>query len=157
MNNLKSNRDKLNLIFLTIFLLLINMLNASNVEIGKSIVPNQCSSLGENNPLRLIDCSIFKLEKGMCCLLTITNKVQKTDEDGVKYNEEVYDTACIILEKIDAQIINTTTIQYKKYGDDVLIECSQFYLNSFFYLFYFLFFLIIWFSIYFLKILYYNL
>ena len=57
-------------------------------------------SLGKNNPLRLIDCSIFKLNKGMCCLLTIltiTNKDQRADEEGVKYLEEVYDTSCIIL------------------------------------------------------------
>ena len=142
MNNLKS-KDKFNLLFFIIFFILIVLLNAASVEIGKAIVPNQCSSLGENNPLRLIDCSIFKLDKGMCCLLTITNKVQKIDEDNVKYLEEVYDTACIILEKIDAQVINSTTLQYKSYGDDVLIECSQFFLKSFIYLFYFLFFLII--------------
>ena len=79
----------------------------------------------------------------MCCLLTITNKVQKIDEENVKYLEEVYHTACIVLEKIDAQVINSTTIQYKKYGEDVHIECSQFFLNSFIYLFYFLFLLII--------------
>ena len=98
-----------------------------------------------NNPLRLIDCSIFKLDKGMCCLLTITKKVPKINEDNVKYFEEVYYTSCIILEKINAQIINSTTLQYKSksYGDDVLIECSQFFLNSFIYLFYFLLFLII--------------
>ena len=143
MNNLISIRNKLKPLFLIIFFSLINFLNAANVEIGEAIVPNQCSSLGKNNPLRLIDCSIFKLNKGMCCLLTITNKIQKTDEENVKYFEEVYDTACIILEKIDAQIINSTTIQYKKYGDDVLIECSHFFLNSFISLFYFLFLLTI--------------
>ena len=144
MNNLKSNREKLNLLlFFIIFFSLINIQNTANVEIGESIVPNQCSSLGKNNPLRLIDCSIFKLKKGMCCLLTITNKVQRVDEEGVKYLEEVYDTACIILEKIDAQVINSTTLEYKKYGDDVLIECSQFFLNTFIYLFYFLFLLTI--------------
>ena len=143
MNNLISIRNKLKPLFLIIFFSLINFLNAANVEIGEAIVPNQCSSLGKNNPLRLIDCSIFKLNKGMCCLLTITNKIQKTDEENVKYFEEVYDTACIILEKIDAQVINSTTLQYKKYGEDVLIECSQYFLNSFFYLFYFLFLLTI--------------
>ena len=143
MNNLKSNIEKLNPFFFIILFALINKLNSASVEIGKAVVPNQCSSLGENNPLRLIDCSIFKLDKGMCCLLTITNKVQREDEEKVKYLEEVYFTACIILEKIDAQVINSTTIQYKKYGDDVLIECSHFFLNSFIYLFYFLFLLTI--------------
>ena len=144
MNVIKSKRNKLNPIFLLILFTLINISNGVSVEIGKSIVPNQCSSLGENNPLRLIDCSIFKLKKGMCCLLTITNKIQKLDNEGVKYFEEVYDTACIVLEKIDAQVINTTTIQYKSLGDDVLIECSQFYLNSFINLFYLLFIFILW-------------
>ena len=76
MNNLRSNIEKLNPLFFIIFFVLINKLNSAKVEIGKAIVQNQCSSLGENNPLRLIDCSIFKLDKGMCCLLTITNKVQ---------------------------------------------------------------------------------
>ena len=143
MNNLKSNREKFNPLFIIIFFSLINIINTTSVEIGEAIVPNQCSSLGMNNPLRLIDCSIFKLDKGMCCLLTITKKVPKINEDNVKYFKEVYYTSCIILEKINAQIINSTTLQYKSYGDDVLIECSQFFLNSFIYLFYFLLFLII--------------
>ena len=131
-----------NIIFLIFFIILIYFkgnVNAADVEIGKSVVPNQCSSLGENNPLRLIDCSIFKLDKGMCCLLTITNNVEKTDEDGVQYFEEVYSTACIILQKIDAQVINSTTIEYKKYGDDVLIECSQLYIKTLKYIFYLIF------------------
>ena len=147
MNNLKSNIEKLNPFFFIILFALINKLNSASVEIVKAVVPNQSSSWGENNPLRLIDCSIFKLDKGMCCLLTITNKVQKVDEENIRYLEEVYFTACIILEKIDAQVINSTTIQYKKYGDDVLIECSHFFLNSFIYLFYFLFLLTIWIQI----------
>ena len=139
MNKIKLNRNKIDPLFFCIFLTLIYLSNGVSVEIGESIVPNQCSSLGKNNPLRLIDCSIFKLDKGMCCLLTITTKIPKLDEEGVRYFEEVYDTACIILEKIDAQVINATTIQYKSLGDDVLIECSQFYLYSFINLFYLLF------------------
>ena len=109
--------------------------NMASVEIGKSVVPNQCSSLGENNPLRLLDCSIFRLEKGMCCLLTITKTRIDVDADGVEGPVEYFETACIILERIDAQIINSTTIQYKNLGGDVLIECSQFYFsNSFIYI-----------------------
>ena len=100
--------------------------------IGESIVPNQCSSLGKNNPLRLLDCSIFQLDKGMCCLLTITNTVKEIDEDGVEGQKEYYETACIVLERIDAQIINSTTAQYKNLGQDVLIECSQLYIDKFF-------------------------
>ena len=102
------------------------------VKIGKSIVPNQCSSLGTNNPLRLLDCSIFTLKKGMCCLLTITKTKQDVDSEGVESPVEYFETACIVLEKIDAQIINKTTIEYKNLGGDVLIECSQEYINKFF-------------------------
>ena len=104
--------------------------NMASVEIGKSVVPNQCSSLGTNNPLRLLDCSIFTLSKGMCCLLTITNTKKDIDADGVESMVEYFETACIILEKIDAQIINKTTNDYKYLGGDVLIECSQEYLNK---------------------------
>ena len=104
--------------------------NMASVEIGKSVVPNQCSTLGTNNPLRLLDCSIFTLSKGMCCLLTITNTKKDIDADGVESMVEYFETACIILEKIDAQIINKTTNDYKYLGGDVLIECSQEYLNK---------------------------
>ena len=120
---------------LFIFLYIIDSIekvSMANVAIGKSIIPNQCSSLGENNPLRLLDCSIFILNKGMCCLLTITKTRDEIDETGVEYKEEYFETACIILNKIDAKIINETTIQYKHLGGDVLIECSQFYINKYF-------------------------
>ena len=112
-------------------MLLNGYINSASVSPGKSVVANQCSSLGDNNPLRLLDCSIFKLDKGMCCLLTIT-KTSKDEDDGVVSNEEYYQTACIVLEKINADIINETTIQYKQLGGDVLIECSQKYINKFF-------------------------
>ena len=114
-----------------ILIFLNRYVNSATVSPGKSVVPNQCSSLGNNNPLRLLDCSIFKLDKGMCCLLTIT-KTNKDFEDGVLSNEEYYQTACIVLEKINADIINSTTIQYKQLGGDVLIECSQKYIKKFF-------------------------
>ena len=116
-----------------IFLIILNFygkVQNASYEIGKSVVPNQCSSLGENNPLRLLDCSIFQLEKGMCCLLTITKTKTDIDDDGVEGKVEYYETACIILEKIDAQIINQTTTQYKNLGGDVLIECSQIYIHK---------------------------
>ena len=114
-----------------ILIFLNRYVNSATVSPGKSVVPNQCSSLGNNNPLRLLDCSIFKLDKGMCCLLTIT-KTKVDFEDGVVSNEEYYETACIVLEKINADIINSTTIQYKQLGGDVLIECSQKYIKKFF-------------------------
>ena len=114
-----------------ILIFLSGYIKSATVSPGKSVVDNQCSSLGKNNPLRLLDCSIFKLDKGMCCLLTIT-KTNKDFEDGVVSNEEYYQTACIVLEKINADIINSTTIQYKQLGGDVLIECSQKYIKKFF-------------------------
>ena len=121
------------LIFLYI-LKFYGKINTASVEIGKSVVDNECGSLGKNNPLQLLDCSIFKLEKGLCCLLTIT-KIKKEVEEGVTQNEEYYETACIILNKIDAKTINETSIEYKKFGGDVLIECSQLYIyKSFIYI-----------------------
>ena len=120
---------------LSLFLYIIDLYgktNSASVEIGKAVVPNQCSSLGENNPLRLLDCSIFQLSKGMCRLLTITKTKIDIDDDGVESPVEYFETACIVLEKIDAQIINSTTIQYKNLGGDVLIECSQLYISNMF-------------------------
>ena len=116
--------------FFLVFLILINLnvkIKTATVAPGKSVVPNECSSLGQNNPLRLLDCSIFKLDKGMCCLLTIT-KTSTDEDDGVMSKEEYYETACIILQKINAQIINETTQEFKSLGGDVLIECSQLYI-----------------------------
>ena len=93
------------------FLILVIFLNnqhkvkLSSVTIGTAIVPNQCSTLGSNNPLRLLDCSIFQLPSGMCCLLTITTTDEETDDDGVTSMVEHYKSACIILPKINAKII----------------------------------------------------
>ena len=110
------------------------ILNAT-IPVGKSIVPNECSSLGINNPLRLLDCSIFKLEKGLCCLLTITTIDNETEcEDELCSHDEIFKTACIVLPKKDSKIINQTSMKYKSYGD-VLIECSQDYIyDSFIYI-----------------------
>ena len=100
------------------------------IPVGKAVVPNECSSLGQNNSLRLLDCSIFKLEKSLCCLLTITTKDNETEcEDDLCSHEEIFRTACIILEKKDSKIINATSMKYKQYGD-VLIECSQDYITN---------------------------
>ena len=114
-----------------IFFYLINLcgkIQTAVVEIGKAIIPNECGSLGENNPLQLLDCSIFQLEKGMCCLLTITFQRKRDDNS----TEEYCKTACIYLEKVNAKIINESTIKYKSLGGDVLIECSQFYIYKYF-------------------------
>ena len=100
------------------------------IPVGKSVVPHECSSLGLNNPLRLLDCSIFKLEKSLCCLLTITIKANETEcEDDLCSHEEIFKTACIVLPKKDSKIINETSMKYKSLGD-VLIECSQDYITN---------------------------
>ena len=116
--------------FILLILIILNAkIKTAAIKPGKSVVPNECGSLGQNNPLRLLDCSIFKLDKGMCCLLTIT-KTSSDEDDGVLSQEEYFQTACIVLQKINAQIINETTQEYKSLGGDVLIECSQLYLQK---------------------------
>ena len=119
---------KINFIFSFILLILfkIESIETSSVTIGTSVIPNECGTLGTNNPLRLLDCSIFKLSKGMCCQLTITTSDEETDDDGVTSIVESYKTACIIMEKYDAKSIKAATQEYKYLGD-VLIECSQKY------------------------------
>ena len=120
---------KNNLIFPFLLLILFNTKTTekySDVTSGTAVIPNECSTLGANNPLRKLDCSIFKLSKGMCCLLTITTSNEETDDDGVTSIVESYKTACIIMQKLDAKSIKTATQQYKYLGD-VLIECSQEY------------------------------
>ena len=114
-----------------IFLTLLNRgkINSVTIPVSKSVVPNECSSLGINNPLRLLDCSIFKLDKGLCCLLTITNSNGTEVEDDILQHDETFRTACIILPKKDSKIINETSMRYKNLGE-VLIECSQDYINN---------------------------
>ena len=119
------------IIFICFFYGKVNM---AEVIVGKSVVANECGSLGQNNPLRLLDCSIFKLDKGICCLLTIT-KTKKSKEEDVVQTEEYYETACIILERIDAQVINATSREYNYLGGDVLIECSQLYISNKFFIY----------------------
>ena len=123
-----------------IFLILISLnskIKTATISPGKSVVTNECGSLGQNNPLSLLDCSIFKLDKGMCCLLTIT-RTSTDEDDGVLSNEEYFLTACIVLQKINAQIINETTQEFKSLGGD-LIECSQLYIYKSFILISFIF------------------
>ena len=107
----------------------------ATIDVGTAVIPNECGTLGSNNPLRLLDCSIFKISKGMCCMLTITLS-QTIEEEGVKSIKESYQTACIIMEKYTASIIRAATNDYKSLGGDVLIECKQNYL-SFIYLYIF--------------------
>ena len=107
------------------------------ILIEQSVVPNQCSSLGKNNPLRLLDCSIFQLNKGLCCLLTITytkNQSECDEDNDLCTYEEYSRTACIILPEKDSKIINQTSEHYKNLlgQKNVLIECSQKYIYKYF-------------------------
>ena len=121
-------KDKLNIYPFLLFLLILGQVLGTDVDVGTSVVKNECSTLGSNNPLRLLDCSVFKLKKGMCCLLTIT-LTETIEQDGVQSIQESYKTACIILEKMDAQTRKAATNEYKKLGGDVLIECCEYYLH----------------------------
>ena len=123
---LKLKRYNLIPFILLIFLNSQGKVKLTSISVGTAIVPNECSSLGTNNPLRKLDCTIFELSEGMCCMLTITTTDEELDDDGVSSLVEHYKTACIILPKINAKIINQTTLEYKYLGD-VLIECSQNY------------------------------
>ena len=123
---LKLKRYNLIPFIILIFLNSQGKVKLTSISVGTAIVPNECSSLGTNNPLRKLDCTIFELSEGMCCMLTITTTDEELDDDGVSSLVEHYKTACIILPKINAKIINQTTLEYKYLGD-VLIECSQNY------------------------------
>ena len=124
---------KINKIF-SVILLFYTIINhqgkvkGADITVGKSVITNECGTLGTNNPLRLLDCSIFKLSKGMCCMLTIT-LTEIYEEDGVQQIWETYKTACIVLEQYNAKVIKEATTEYKKLGGDVLIECNQNYLS----------------------------
>ena len=127
------NSKKKNPNIFSILLLLAILCNdggvlGADITPGTSVITNQCSTLGSNNPLRLLDCSIFKLSKGMCCMMTVTTS-ETVEVDGVQSIEESYKTACIILEKYDAETIRKLTNQYKKVVGDVLIECNQVFLS----------------------------
>lgn len=79
------------------------------------IIPNQCGSLGDNEPLQARDCQVFTLSKGYCCYLTITKN------EG---EETIQRSACIVSPnnnpKKKAELINS----YSYLEGDVLIECE---------------------------------
>ena len=123
--------NKLNFYSAILFLAILSyqgLILGANIEVGTAVISNECGSLGSNNPLRLLDCSVFKLSKGMCCMLTIT--ISNTiEEEGVQSIEESYQTACIILEKYNADVVRQATNEYRRLGGDVLIECYENYLS----------------------------
>ena len=94
---------------------------SSEPAFGTPIIPNECGSLGSNNPMIAKDCQTFKLSSGYCCYLTIT----VTEKDPTTGNDiDVERTACIISPnnnpKKKAELIN----KFSYLNGDVLIECS---------------------------------
>ena len=94
---------------------------SSEPAFGTPIIPNECGSLGSNNPMIAKDCQTFKLSSGYCCYLTIT----VTEKDPTTGNDiDVERTACIISPnnnpKKKAELIN----KFSYLNGDALIECS---------------------------------
>ncbi len=102
---------------------------SQTIYIGKPVVKNQCSSLGQNNPLKAKDCSIFNSKKLNCCLLSATTSEVVTLDDGTSIEEKMSKTACIIMPaKYSTEELRTTRRGYMaELGiDDILIECGGF-------------------------------
>ena len=106
-------------IFLLLLLTILNIINNADVDVDMLAVPNECSSLGGNNPLIAKDCQVYEFTKKYCCMLSITYKHEDSD-DEVK-------TSCIKLDSISNSAKTDRVNYYKKvfsdYNIDVLIEC----------------------------------
>lgn len=95
---------------LLFFCLISISYSAVTLNFGTPIIPNECGSLGTNNPVEAKDCQTFKLTTGYCCYLTVTQ-------------DTIARTACIISPnnnpKKKAELIN----KYSYLNGDILIEC----------------------------------
>jgi hypothetical protein len=102
-------------IFFVLLLSILNIIKNTDIQVDMLAVPNECSSLGGNNPLQTKDCQIYKFTKKYCCMLTITFK----DKD-----DEVR-TSCIILDSISNDAKSKRRNEYNKTftNVDILIEC----------------------------------
>ena len=115
------------LFFFSLFLSNIFTTTSKNIEIGESIIPNQCSSLGKNNPLETEECTMFDTREERCCMLSVTKEVEEEEEDSVVINIiKVSRTACIILKK--GEKLKDSRKKYKESlsdsSSDVMIECG---------------------------------
>lgn len=101
--------------------------NKSSMEIliGKPIVPNQCGPLGQNNPVKLNDCSIHSKKNANCCLLTTFEDKFIEDQDGEQFFQRLSETACIVLEKSDSKTITKVRKGFRDALDipDLTLEC----------------------------------
>lgn len=113
-------------IYLTIFGLLFISIK-SEPDFGEPIIPNQCGSLGKNNPMIAKDCQTFKLASGYCCFLTITltQKNEKGENIGVEK------TACIISPNNNPKKKAELIKKYDYLNGDVLIECPSSFISVF--------------------------
>ena len=124
------------------FLLLFFLL--SLISCDAPVIENECSSLGNNNPLNAMDCKIFKFtnNKQWCCYFTVTNTTSYLDEETMTTEYiKSKGTACVVLDKISsaAKREKLDEIRKKISGDRMLIQCGSFYykINILFYLFLF--------------------
>lgn len=97
----------------------------SEPAFGTPIIPNQCGSLGQNNPMIAKDCQTFKLASGYCCFLTIT--LTQLDAEGKEENVER--TACIISPNNNPKKKAELIKKYDYLNGDVLIECTSSFIS----------------------------
>ena len=112
--------------YLAIFSLFLTPIN-SEPAFGTPIIPNQCGSLGDNNPIIAKDCQTFKLSSGYCCFLTIT--FTQINEKGDEIRVER--TACIISPNNNPKKKAELIKKYDYLNGDVLIECSSNFISVF--------------------------
>ena len=110
--------------YLTIVSILLTSIKSEPV-FGKPIIPNQCGSLGQNNPMIAKDCQTFKLSTGYCCFLTIT--LTEINEKGDEVNVEK--TACIVSPNNDPKKKAELIKKYDYLNGDVLIECPSTFIS----------------------------
>jgi hypothetical protein len=110
-------------IFILVLLATLNIINNTDVAVDMLAVPNECSSLGGNNPLIAKDCQVYEFTKKYCCMLTITYKSDDSDD--------VVKTSCIKLDSISNSAKSERVKFYKNNSTniDVLIECYGNFIN----------------------------
>ena len=118
----------MNYSFFLSFLLSLLLSVSSEPAFGTPIIPNECGSLGSNNPMIAKDCQTFKLSSGYCCYLTIT----VTEKDPTTGNDiDVERTACIISPNNNPKKKAELIKKYDYLNGDVLIECSSNFISVF--------------------------
>jgi hypothetical protein len=112
------------------------------------VIPNECSSLGNNNPLKAMDCKVFKFEnnKQWCCYFTVTNTTSFVDEDTMTTEYiKSKGTACVVLNSITSKEKSKKLEEIQKNitGDRMLIQCNCDYIifNKILFLFFIILFL----------------